>query len=175
MGSLLGSKPNRTAVLPPASNPFHLIPFISRVFVRFPCSCIFGSTFFFASRLLLIYLSSFITTRSVTMAGLKERMKEGKKACVPSEKRRPKIVAVRLRCNIASSCHILLPFRLNSRRCRPEDKDDVDDVDVEDTNEGASEGNGKGRERTRSQRSVLPLVGFDTSNNLLGFRLKSYR
>lgn len=47
---------------------------------------------------------------------------------VPSEKRRPKIVAVRLRCNIASSCHILLPFRLNSRRCRPEDKDDVEDV-----------------------------------------------
>lgn len=75
------------------------------------------------------------------MAGLKERMKEGKKACVPGEKRRPKIVAVRLRCNIASSCHILLPFRLNSRRCRPEDKDDVEDTNEE----GASEGEtGKG-------------------------------
>lgn len=70
------------------------------------------------------------------MAGLKERMREGKKACVPGEKRRPKIVAVRLRCNIASSCHILLPFRLNSRRCRPEDKDDVEDTNEE----GASEG-----------------------------------
>lgn len=75
------------------------------------------------------------------MAGLKERMKEGKKACVPGEKRRPKIVAVRLRCNIASSCHILLPFRLNSRRCRPEDKDDVEDTNEEVASEG---GTGKG-------------------------------
>lgn len=75
------------------------------------------------------------------MAGLKERMKEGKKACVPGEKRRPKIVAVRLRCNIASSCHILLPFRLNSRRCRPEDKDDVEDTNEEGAREGET---GKG-------------------------------
>lgn len=75
------------------------------------------------------------------MAGLKERMREGKKACVPGEKRRPKIVAVRLRCNIASSCHILLPFRLNSRRCRPEDKDDVEDTNEEVASEGET---GKG-------------------------------
>jgi len=61
-----------------------------------------------------------------------------------------KNVAVRLRCNIASSCHILPTFRPNSR----------------------CEGRGK---RQSEGRAFPHSFGFDTSNNLLGFRLKSYR
>lgn len=160
-GSLL-DKPDRTV-----PNPFHLMPFISRVFVRFPCSCISGATFFVAS-LLLIYLSSFITTRSVTMAGLKVRMEES--LCAKRKK-----ASENCRCQITVQYCFQLPYPaafppkftpMSTRgqgrcRCRCRDR---------------GRGNGRASERNEgSEQSILPLVGFDTSNNLLGFRLKSYR